>query len=91
MNIVAGTNNLDVGGKRCHVQSITVYDRYNSTSREHDIALLKTRTPFDLKFIKVLSLRTEKLKEGDDVTLVGFGAQTVGKSFYLLLCMHSYI
>ncbi|KAJ8724377.1 hypothetical protein PYW08_015851 [Mythimna loreyi] len=75
MNIVAGTNNLDVGGKRYKVASIIVYDRYNSTSREHDIGLLRTKRPFDLRFIEILELRRQTLEEGDEVTLVGFGAQ----------------
>lgn len=80
MNIVAGTNNLDIGGRRCKVASIIIYNRYNSTSRQHDIALVKTKRPFDLRFISILELRRQKLQEGDEVVLVGFGAKKVCKS-----------
>ncbi|XP_022826080.1 chymotrypsin-1-like [Spodoptera litura] len=74
IKIVAGTNNLDIGGKRCDVSTIIVHRRYNTTSRQHDIALLKTRSPFDLQIIKPLKLSRRHLHEGDDIVLVGFGA-----------------
>lgn len=78
MKIVAGTHDLDVGGVKNEVESIIVHPKYNSTSKEHDIAVIKTKKPFDLRKIQALNLRGAKLKERDEVTLVGFGADEVG-------------
>ncbi|XP_047025857.1 chymotrypsin-2-like [Helicoverpa zea] len=75
MKIIAGTNDLEAGGKEYKVESIIVYDDYNSTSKEHDIALLQTKRPFDLRYIQILKLSTYRLFEGDRVILVGFGAK----------------
>uniref|UniRef100_A0A2A4JK14 Peptidase S1 domain-containing protein n=1 Tax=Heliothis virescens TaxID=7102 RepID=A0A2A4JK14_HELVI len=74
MKIITGTNDLEAGGKQYNVESIIVYDDYNATSKEHDIALLKTKRPFDLRYIHILKLGKQKLLEGDRVVLVGFGA-----------------
>ncbi|CAD0200432.1 unnamed protein product [Chrysodeixis includens] len=74
MKIVAGTHDLDVGGVQNKVESIIVHPKYNYTSKEHDIAILKTKKPFDLRYIRVLQLRGAKLRERDEVTLVGFGS-----------------
>lgn len=59
------------------VESVYVHDDYNSTLRLNDIAILKIRGLFNLCKGKMLRLDTEKLKEGDNVTVVGFGAKKV--------------
>ncbi|XP_075976133.1 chymotrypsin-1-like isoform X2 [Anticarsia gemmatalis] len=75
MNIVVGTNNLETGGIQYDVVDIIVYDNYNTSSREHDIALLAIKEPFDLRSVRILRLGKHELMEGDEIILTGFGAQ----------------
>ncbi|OWR41433.1 Serine protease P145 [Danaus plexippus plexippus] len=75
IHVVIGTANLDNGGLMYSVESVYVHDDYNSTLRLNDIAILKIRGLFNLCKAKMLRLDTEKLKEGDNVTVVGFGAK----------------
>lgn len=79
MKIVAGTNLLSADEKQYDVSDIIVYDNYVPATRENDIALLKTKEPFDLSQISVLKISEEELIEGHDVFITGFGALEVSK------------
>ncbi|KAL0881774.1 hypothetical protein ABMA27_001557 [Loxostege sticticalis] len=72
---VVGTANLDDGGIQHDVCSINIHKEYNFTERINDIALIKVKQPFDLKYTDVLTLYETELVEGDEVILSGFGAR----------------
>nr|AFK64822.1 trypsin-like proteinase [Chilo suppressalis] len=70
-----GTTNLDFGGQQYNVISIKIHEKYNTTSRENDIAIITVEKPFDLKCVEILKLYDNELMNGDEVTLTGFGAE----------------
>lgn len=74
VKIVSGSNKLGFGGKQYDVSSIIVHDFYNDVTNEHDIALIRVKRRFDLRYSRILKLRKQELAEGDEVLLSGFGA-----------------
>lgn len=83
IKIVAGTNYLGGGRKRYDVAEIIPhYDyEFDEVARNHDIALVITKEPFDLNYVSVIGIRKQELVEGDNVLLTGFGAQEVCRTF----------
>lgn len=75
IKIVAGTADLDAGGKSYDTFAVNVFRQFEFIKRSNDVALLTINGEFDL--LKVTVLRPSKaiLKENDPVTLIGFGAK----------------
>ncbi|XP_041988762.1 chymotrypsin-1-like, partial [Aricia agestis] len=73
---IVGTIDLDEGGLPYKIDSIHIHPKYNSTLRLNDIAVIKIQGDFDPTYVDVLKITEDKLKEDENVLLVGFGAQT---------------
>lgn len=68
---------MDQGGKEYDVELIELHKDYDQSLRVNDIAIIKTKEPFDMQYADILQLYREELLEGDPLLLSGFGAKEV--------------